>query len=77
MRDRLGQLKKERNTLRDRLHQAIEEAKDNVNYSIVRMKRLKNLRQLSKVVEKTSLHVWKTLSIVLSQLISTKMMKKI
>jgi uncharacterized coiled-coil DUF342 family protein len=54
LREKLGELKKERNELRDTLHKLIDEAKANVRLIRLRMKNLRNIDHLYKEADKTS-----------------------
>jgi CRISPR/Cas system-associated endoribonuclease Cas2 len=54
LREKLGELKIERNELRDRLHKLIDEAKANVRLIRLRMKNLRNIDHHYKEADKTS-----------------------
>lgn len=64
LREKLADLKIERNTLRDNLHKAIEEAKANVFPFPRRMKRLRSTVVLCKAVGRTFPRSWTDCSIV-------------
>jgi uncharacterized coiled-coil DUF342 family protein len=54
LREKLGELKIERNELRERLHKLIDEAKANVTPIRLRMKNLKNIDPHYKEADKIS-----------------------